>query len=285
MTKRAPASRSMGADTSPVCAPFAAGVAVLRAHRHGAALQRRRDLPEQGEGRADQQLGAPAPRGALGHRARQRQAVGAQPVHLPIAGDQRAHSGGHGGRPSASGGDAARPPIVAARRFGNRCPLPLGTAPKPPARPDTMLTALRRLASTWVAKALFVLLVLSFAIWGIGDTVRNPSAATPRSPASTASRSRWRKRRPALRREMQRLSRPLGSRFENDPRVRRALAEQAVDQLVLDRVLRAETARLGSRCRTAVVREFVLLLSPASAARPAAASPAPCSSPSCASTA
>ena len=36
-----------------------------------------------------------------------------------------------------------------------------------------MLTALRRLASTWVAKALFVLLVLSFAIWGIGDTVRN----------------------------------------------------------------------------------------------------------------
>ena len=36
-----------------------------------------------------------------------------------------------------------------------------------------MLTALRRLASTWVAKALFVLLVLSFGIWGIGDTVRN----------------------------------------------------------------------------------------------------------------
>ena len=36
-----------------------------------------------------------------------------------------------------------------------------------------MLTALRRLAATWVAKALFVLLVLSFAIWGVGDMVRN----------------------------------------------------------------------------------------------------------------
>ena len=36
-----------------------------------------------------------------------------------------------------------------------------------------MLTALRRLAGTWVAKILFALLVLSFAVWGIEDVVRN----------------------------------------------------------------------------------------------------------------
>ena len=35
-----------------------------------------------------------------------------------------------------------------------------------------MITFMRRLASTWVAKALFVLLVLSFAVWGIEDVVR-----------------------------------------------------------------------------------------------------------------
>ena len=32
---------------------------------------------------------------------------------------------------------------------------------------------LRRLAGTWVAKILFALLVLSFAVWGIEDVVRN----------------------------------------------------------------------------------------------------------------
>jgi peptidyl-prolyl cis-trans isomerase D len=36
-----------------------------------------------------------------------------------------------------------------------------------------MITFMRRLASTWVAKALFILLVLSFAVWGIEDVVRN----------------------------------------------------------------------------------------------------------------
>ena len=36
-----------------------------------------------------------------------------------------------------------------------------------------MLTAFRRLASTWVAKLLFIVLIASFAFWGIGDTVRN----------------------------------------------------------------------------------------------------------------
>ncbi|WP_431269720.1 SurA N-terminal domain-containing protein [Dankookia sp. P2] len=51
-----------------------------------------------------------------------------------------------------------------------------------------MLTALRRLAGTWIAKALFVLLILSFAVWGIGDMAKNLFAPIPPSPASPASR-------------------------------------------------------------------------------------------------
>lgn len=122
-----------------------------------------------------------------------------------------------------------------------------------------MLTALRRLASTWVAKALFVLLVLSFAIWGIGDTVRNLGRDTALARVNGEA-IEMEEAQAALRREMQRLQRTVGSRFENDPRVRRALAEQAVDQLVLDRVLRAETARLGVAVPDEVVREFVFSL-------------------------
>ena len=119
-----------------------------------------------------------------------------------------------------------------------------------------MLTALRRLASTWVAKALFVLLVLSFGIWGVGDMVRNFGRDTALARVN-GQPIEMEEAQAALRRELQRLSRTVGSRFENDPRVRRALAEQAVDQLVLDRVLRAETARLGIAVPDAVVREFV----------------------------
>ncbi len=122
-----------------------------------------------------------------------------------------------------------------------------------------MLTALRRLASTWVAKALFVLLVLSFGIWGIGDTVRNLGRDTALARVN-GQPIEMEEAQAALRRELQRLSRTVGSRFENDPRVRRAVAEQAVDQLVLDRVLRAETERLGVAVPDSALREFVVSL-------------------------
>lgn len=122
-----------------------------------------------------------------------------------------------------------------------------------------MLTALRRLASTWVAKALFVLLVLSFGIWGIGDTVRNLGRDTALARVDGHA-IEMEEAQAALRREMQRLSRTVGSRFENDPRIRRVLAEQAVDQLVLDRVLRGETTRLGVSVPDALLREFVFSL-------------------------
>ena len=122
-----------------------------------------------------------------------------------------------------------------------------------------MLTALRRLASTWVAKAFFLLLVLSFGIWGIGDTVRNLGRDTALARVDGQA-IEMDEAQAALRREMQRLSRTVGQQFENDPRVRRVMAEQAVDQLVLDRVLRAETTRLGVTVPDGTVREFVFAL-------------------------
>src|SRR5215210_298442 len=122
-----------------------------------------------------------------------------------------------------------------------------------------MLTALRRLASTWVAKALFVLLVLSFAIWGVSDMFRNFGRDTALARVN-GQPIEMEEAQAALRRELERLSRTVGSRFENDPRVRRALAEQAVDQLVLDRVLRDETQRLGISVPDEALGEFVFSL-------------------------
>ena len=56
---------------------------------------------------------------------------------------------------------------------------------------------------------------------------------------------------------MQRLARQVGSQFENDPRIRRAVAQQAIEQLVLDRVLRAEANRLGIAVPDSAVRDFI----------------------------
>ncbi|WP_165838730.1 peptidylprolyl isomerase [Roseicella frigidaeris] len=123
-----------------------------------------------------------------------------------------------------------------------------------------MLTALRRLAGTWFAKVLFVLLILSFAIWGIGDMARNLFAPDTSLARVAGQPVTFEEGQAAMRREMQRLSRQMGGQFENDPRIRRALAEQAVDQIVLDRVLRVETERLKLAVPDAAVRDYVFAI-------------------------
>lgn len=122
-----------------------------------------------------------------------------------------------------------------------------------------MLTALRRLASTWIAKVLFVVLIASFAVWGIGDTVRdfgrdNAVARIDGEPIE------FEEAQIAVRREMQRIARQVGGQFENDPRIRRAVTEQAMQQLVLDRLLRAEAERLQIAVPDSAVRDFVFLI-------------------------
>ncbi|MBY0333330.1 MAG: SurA N-terminal domain-containing protein [Acetobacteraceae bacterium] len=119
-----------------------------------------------------------------------------------------------------------------------------------------MLTALRRLAGTWVAKVLFALLILSFAIWGIGDMSRGFGRDT--AVARVDGRAiEMEEAQLSMRRELQRLSRALGPQFEPDERVRAALARQAIDALVMDRVLRIEADRLHLAVPDEAVRNFV----------------------------
>ncbi len=137
-----------------------------------------------------------------------------------------ARAGGAAARETATpgpagpdGGRPRRPERLVAARAGGGKP---GGADSPPsagrgARVSTrpMLTAMRRLAGTWVAKILFVLLVLSFAIWGIEDVVRNFGRETAVArvggePIELAEAQM------AAQREMGRLARQLGSRFEPD---------------------------------------------------------------------
>ena len=119
-----------------------------------------------------------------------------------------------------------------------------------------MLSALRRLAGTWFAKALFLLLVLSFGLWGIEDVVRNfgrddAVARVGGEPIELADAQN------AARRELGRLQRQLGGRFEATEGVREAVARQAVDALVNERVLRREADRLGIVATPESIRAYV----------------------------
>ncbi|MFL1460857.1 SurA N-terminal domain-containing protein [Roseococcus sp. DSY-14] len=115
---------------------------------------------------------------------------------------------------------------------------------------------MRRLAGTWFAKALFVLLILSFAVWGIDDMVRNigrdTAVARVGGEAIEAQEAQE-----AATRELQRITRQLQGSFTPDARIRRAVAEQAVDGLVLDRVQRQEAARMGVAVPDEAVRAYV----------------------------
>jgi peptidyl-prolyl cis-trans isomerase D len=119
-----------------------------------------------------------------------------------------------------------------------------------------MLTALRRLAATWVAKALFVLLVLSFAIWGVGDVVRNFNRDT--AIARVGGREvEYEEAQNMMRRQLQNLQRQAGPAFEASEPVRRLLAQQSLDALVTDRLIRIEQERLRVAVPDAAVRDYV----------------------------
>lgn len=122
-----------------------------------------------------------------------------------------------------------------------------------------MLTAMRNLASTWVAKVLFVLLILSFAIWGVGDVTRGFGRDTAIARVD-GQPVEFDDAQNTVRRELQRLSRALGPQFEADGRIRGMLARQAIDSLVMERVARSEAERLGIAVPDAAVRDFVFSL-------------------------
>jgi peptidyl-prolyl cis-trans isomerase D len=119
-----------------------------------------------------------------------------------------------------------------------------------------MITAMRRLAGTWFAKLLFVLLILSFAVWGIEDMLRNIGRDTAVARVGNDA-IEVEEAQEAARRELQRIQRQLQGRIEMDARIRRAVAEQALEGLVLDRVLRQEQARMRIVVPDEVVRDYI----------------------------
>jgi peptidyl-prolyl cis-trans isomerase D len=121
-----------------------------------------------------------------------------------------------------------------------------------------MITYMRRLASTWVAKALFVLLVLSFAVWGIEDVVRKIGRDTAVAKVGGMS-IEAEEAQLAARREMSRIARQMGNRFEPNEAIRRAVAVGALENLIGERAMVAEAQRMGVVAPEEMVRESLTI--------------------------
>ena len=119
-----------------------------------------------------------------------------------------------------------------------------------------MLSAFRAFLNTWVARVFFFVLVASFALWGIGDVVRNAGHETALATIGD------RKIEPAefqetFRRELAQVNRMMGNKSEPTSEVRKAVAEQSLSRMITQAAIADEVHRLGIVVPDAALRQAV----------------------------
>jgi peptidyl-prolyl cis-trans isomerase D len=106
-----------------------------------------------------------------------------------------------------------------------------------------MLQFIRSKAGTFVVKVLFVLLILSFGIWGIGDFLRStPQDATVATVGSRNISGEEVQR--TVRQQVDRMRQQFGGNFDIEQAKAFGIVDQAVDGLITQTVLDQEAERL-----------------------------------------
>lgn len=107
-----------------------------------------------------------------------------------------------------------------------------------------MLSSLRNAAGTWVAKLLLLLLVLSFAVWGISDQITGGSGG---DAVVTAGRTQVsaNEYRLAYDRQVNMLSQQFGQRLTRDQITAFGIDNQILGQLVAGAVLDEQARTIG----------------------------------------
>src|SRR5918994_5882135 len=107
-----------------------------------------------------------------------------------------------------------------------------------------MLNVLRQKAGSWVVKILLLLLVVSFAIWGIGDVffggAQNPTVATVGSSEISASELA-----DAFNRSLNNLQQRLGSNIDREQAIQLGLMQQALQGLIARRLIDLRARDMG----------------------------------------
>lgn len=119
-----------------------------------------------------------------------------------------------------------------------------------------MLTALRKQTGSWVAKVILLLLVLSFAIWGIGDIFYgNPEEATIASVGDTKISSG--ELNYAFNRNLDNLQRQFGGQFTREQAIGIGLLQQTLDEQLGQRLLDIEARDMGITVDDETLRRLI----------------------------
>lgn len=120
-----------------------------------------------------------------------------------------------------------------------------------------MLNALRQKAGSWVVKVLLLLLVVSFAIWGVGDIFfggqQDPAVATvgdSEIPASELAR--------AFDRAVSNLQRQLGGEIDRQRAIQLGVMQQALQGLVGQRLLDLGAQEMGLTVADDTLRQMIV---------------------------
>ena len=122
-----------------------------------------------------------------------------------------------------------------------------------------MITVFRRMLDTWVARGFFLIMVLSFVSWGVGDVIRLIGTSTwvAKVGGQTIEGAQLQE---AYQREMSQATRDLPSGQEPSQEMRSGVAREALQRLIGQAALNQELQRLRIVTPDAAVRQSVFAM-------------------------
>ncbi|MEJ0015233.1 MAG: peptidyl-prolyl cis-trans isomerase [Acetobacteraceae bacterium] len=122
-----------------------------------------------------------------------------------------------------------------------------------------MITALRRYLETWVVRGFFLVMVLSFVLWGVGDVIRLVGTSTWAAKVGGQTIEGVQLQE-AYQREMAQMSRNLPQGQEPTQEMRTGVARETLQRLILQAAINEELQRLRIVTPDAAVRQTVFAL-------------------------
>lgn len=118
-----------------------------------------------------------------------------------------------------------------------------------------MLQIIRSTAGSWVVKILFVVLIISFAVWGIGDVTKGAQTGVARVGDRNITPQELDQ---AYRGEFNRMKQMVGPEFSEEQARQFGLRDRALEQLIQKELLALAADDLGLRIADETVRNEVL---------------------------
>ena len=122
-----------------------------------------------------------------------------------------------------------------------------------------MMSFFRAMLNTWAARAFFVVLIGAFGLWGVADVLRNNGGSA--ALATVGDRKvDPQEFQDAFRRNLAQVSRMMGNNAEPPLDVRRSVAAESLERLIVQAAIGDEVQRLGLEVPDAALRQEVFAI-------------------------